>query len=93
MGIDLLFAILGLMIVELLLFPRSLPDFRIMQKMRRETAPKQGLPLSLGHFVGCDTNGRPLALRTDARTSHWIGSCGNAPRQCECRTYRRLIVQ
>jgi hypothetical protein len=70
MRIYLLFAILGLMVVEALLLPRSLRDFRIMQKMRRETEPTQGLPLSLGPFAGYDTNGRPLALVTD--DTHWI---------------------
>lgn len=70
MRIYLLFAILGLAIVEAFLVPRSLRDFRIMQKMRRETAPTQGLPISLGPFAGYDTNGRPLALVTD--DTRWI---------------------
>ena len=38
--------------------------------MRRETAPAQGLPLSLGSFAAYDTNGRPLALVTD--DTRWI---------------------
>lgn len=70
MRIYLLFAVLGLIIVEAFLVPRSLRDFRMMQKIRRETAPTQGLPLSLGQFAGYDTNGRPLALVTD--DTRWI---------------------
>lgn len=70
MRISLLFAILGLMIVEALLLPRSVRDFRIMQKMRRETASPQGLPISLGPFAAYDANGRPLALVTD--DTRWI---------------------
>lgn len=70
MRIYLLFAILGLMIVEALLLPRSVRDFRLMQKVRHETAPVQGLPISLGPFAAYDTNGRPLALVTG--DTRWI---------------------
>lgn len=70
MRIYLIVAILGLLIVEGFLLPRSIRDFRTMQKVRSETAPKQGLPLSLGSFAAYDTNGRPLALVGD--DTRWI---------------------
>lgn len=70
MRIYLLFALLGLLIVEAFLLPRSLRDFRTMQKMRSETALPQGLPLSIGPFAGYGNNGRPLALVTD--NTRWI---------------------
>lgn len=70
MRIYLLLAILGLMLVEGLLVPRTIRDFRIMQKMRHEAAPQEGLPVSIGPFAGYDKAGQPLKLVTD--DTKWI---------------------
>lgn len=70
MRIYLLVAVLGLMIVEALLLPRTVRDFRTMQKMRAETASRVGLPVALGPFAGYDADGRPLTLVTD--DTRWI---------------------
>jgi hypothetical protein len=70
MRISLFFAVLGLMIVEAFLLPRTVRDFKIMRKMRAETASEAGLPLSLSPFAGYDAAGRPLTLVTD--NTKWI---------------------
>jgi hypothetical protein len=70
MRITLVFAILGLLIVEGLLLPRTVRDSKMMRKMRADTAPEVGLPASLGPFAGYDTEGRPLTLVTDG--TRWI---------------------
>lgn len=70
MRIYLLFAILGLMIAEALLLPRAVRDYRIMQKMQGERAPKKGLPLALGPFAGYGADGKPLTLITE--DTRWI---------------------
>lgn len=62
MRITFIFAVLGLLIVEALLLPRAVSDWKMMQKMRAETAPEAGLPALLGPFAAFDTEGRPLTL-------------------------------
>jgi len=62
MRITLLFAVLGLVVVEALLLPRAVSDWKTMQKMRSETASEAGLPALLGPFAAFDTEGRPLTL-------------------------------
>lgn len=70
MRVYLLVAVLGLMVVEALLLPRTVRDFRTMQKMRAETASKAGVPVVLGPFAAYDADGRPLTLVTD--NTRWI---------------------
>jgi hypothetical protein len=70
MRIYFLVAVLGLIVVEAFLLPRTVRDFRTMQQMRSETASKAGLPVVLGPFNGYDADGRPLTLVTD--DTRWI---------------------
>lgn len=65
-----LFAILGLLIMEALLLPRAIRDFKTMQRMRAEKESKPGLPLVVGPFTGYDADGRPLKLATE--NTRWI---------------------
>lgn len=70
MRIPLLLAVLGLLLVEGFLFPRTVKDFQTMRKMRAEMAPETGRPVALGPFAGYDQDGHPLVLTTDE--SRWI---------------------
>src|SRR5215471_3280734 len=70
MRIILFFAVLGLLIAEAFLLPRTIRDLKTMRKMRAEAASEAGLPLSLSPFAGFDTKGRPLTLVTD--DTRWI---------------------
>ncbi len=70
MRIFLVAAVLGLMLVEGFLLPRTVRDSRIMRKMRTETAPSEGRPVAIGPFAGYDAAGRPLTLVTD--DTRWI---------------------
>lgn len=64
------FAVLGLILVEAFLLPRTVRDFRIMRKMRVETAPEDARPVAIGPFAGYDMDGHPLTLVTDE--TRWI---------------------
>jgi hypothetical protein len=66
----LLFAVLGLMVVEAFLLPRTVKDFQTLRKMRIEMMPENGRPLVLGPFAAYDKDGHPLALTTDE--TRWI---------------------
>lgn len=70
MRIPLLLAVLGLIVVEGLLIPRTVRDFQTMRRMRSEMTPEIGRPLSLGPFATYDKDGHLLALTTD--DSRWI---------------------
>lgn len=70
MRIPLLLAVLGLILVEGLLIPRTVKDFQTLRKMRSEMAPENGRPVSLGPFATYDKDGHLLALTTD--DSRWI---------------------
>lgn len=70
MRILLLFAVLGLIIVEGFLLPRTVRDFRTMRKMRVEMAPEEGRPVALSPFAGFDRDGHPLTFVTD--DTRWI---------------------
>jgi hypothetical protein len=56
------FAILALLVMEALLLPRTVRDFRIMQKTRAESVPTEGLPATLSPFAGFDAGGHPVTL-------------------------------
>ena len=70
MRVYLLFAVLGLALTEAFLFPHMVRDFRMMERMRAETAAEAGLPGSLSPFAGYGADGRPLTLVT--ADTHWI---------------------
>ena len=70
MRIPFLLAVLGLIVVEGFLVPRTVKDFQAMRKMRTEMAPETGRPVSLGPFAGYDKDGHPLALITNE--TRWI---------------------
>jgi hypothetical protein len=62
MRVYLFLAVLGLMIVEALLLPRTVKDFGMMRQMRAQAASEALLPTSLTPFAGYDVEGRPLTL-------------------------------
>jgi hypothetical protein len=64
------FAILGLLVMEALLLPRTIRDFRIMQKTRAENVPDEGLPATLSPFAGFDAGGHPVTPATEE--TRWI---------------------
>jgi hypothetical protein len=66
----LLFAVLGLILVEAFLLPRTMRDFQLLRKMRIEMMPENGRPVSLGSVAAYDKDGHPLALTTDE--TRWI---------------------
>lgn len=66
----LLFAVLGLIVVEAFLLPRTVKDFQIQRKMRIEMMPENGRPVVLGPFATYDKDGHPLAFITDE--TRWI---------------------
>jgi hypothetical protein len=70
MRVYLFLAVLGLMIVEALLLPRTVKDFRMMRQMRAQAASEALLPTSLTPFAGYDVEGRPLTLV--AKDTKWI---------------------
>ena len=70
MRIYLFLAVLGLMIVEALLLPRTIKDFEMMRQMRVQAASEDVLPTSLSPFAGYDAEGRPVMLVT--KETRWI---------------------
>jgi hypothetical protein len=70
MRTPLLFAVLGLLIVEALLVPRAVSDWKTMRRLRAESTPETALPSSLSPFAGFDAAGRPLAMMTDE--TRWV---------------------
>jgi hypothetical protein len=66
----LLFAVLGLIVVEAFLLPRTVKDFQTLRKMRIEMMPENGRPVVLGPFATYDKDGHPLAFITDE--TRWI---------------------
>jgi hypothetical protein len=70
MRTPLLFAVLGLLIVEALLVPRAVSDWKTMRRLRAESTPETALPSSLSPFTGFDAAGRPVAMVTDE--TRWV---------------------
>ena len=70
MRIPMVLAILGLIVVEALLLPHAVSDWKMLHKVRAEAAPEQGLPAALSPFAAFDRQGRPLALAKD--DTRWV---------------------
>lgn len=70
MRTPLLPAVLALLIIEALLVPRTVSNFRAMRQSRLQAASEAMLPTSIGPFAGYDAEGLPLTLLS--KDTKWI---------------------